>query len=33
MREDGGLNVVLTFLAENIFVYEPLAGPADLLTT
>jgi hypothetical protein len=30
---DGLLNVVLSFLAQNVFVYEPLAGPADLLTT
>jgi hypothetical protein len=30
---DGLLNVVLTFLAQNFFVYEPLAGRADALTT
>jgi hypothetical protein len=30
---DGLLNVVLTFLAQAFFVYEPLAGRADALTT
>jgi hypothetical protein len=30
---DGVLNVVLSFLAQNVFVYEPLAGRADALTT
>lgn len=29
---DGVLNVVLSFLAQNVFVYEPLAGPADAVT-
>jgi hypothetical protein len=27
------LNVVLSFLAQNVFVYEPLAGRAGLVTT
>jgi hypothetical protein len=30
---DGLLNVVLSFLAQNVFVYEPLAGRAGLVTT
>jgi hypothetical protein len=30
---DGLLNIVLSFLAQNVFVYEPLAGRADLVTT
>jgi FtsZ-interacting cell division protein ZipA len=30
---DGLLNVVLSFLAQNLFVYEPLAGRAGALTT
>jgi hypothetical protein len=29
---DGVLNVVLSFLAQNVFVYEPLAGRADAVT-
>jgi hypothetical protein len=30
---DGLLNVVLSFLAENLFVYEPLAERPGALTT
>ena len=29
---DGVLNVVLSFLAQNVFVYEPLAGRDDAVT-
>ena len=30
---DGLLNVVLSFLAQNLFVYEPLAAWPGLVTT